>query len=98
MKWPALAGHFIFRKVHLCFEVCWLTKTIEVGRYHSWVVKNPVPENFTLLAEDLNGQIMAMKHNFYPIYGVQFHPESIASQEGKKIVNEFIRITEGQNI
>ena len=41
-------------------------KTIEVGRYHSWVVKNPVPENFTLLAEDFNGQIMAMKHNFYP--------------------------------
>ena len=67
-------------------------KTIEVGRYHSWVVKNPVPENFTLLAEVLNGQIMAMKHNFYPIYGVQFHPESVLTPFGKKILKNWIEI------
>ena len=67
-------------------------KTIEVGRYHSWVVKNPVPENFTLLSEDLNGQIMAMKHNFYPIYGVQFHPESVLTPFGKKILKNWIEI------
>ena len=67
-------------------------KTIEVGRYHSWVVKNPVPENFSLLAEDFNGQIMAMKHNFYPIYGVQFHPESVLTPFGKKILKNWIEI------
>ena len=63
-----------------------------MGRYHSWVVKNPVPENFTLLAEDFNGQIMAMKHNFYPIYGVQFHPESVLTPFGKKILKNWIEI------
>ena len=54
-----------------------LSQSFDVGRYHSWVVNKPLPMGFVLLAEEENGQVMAFKHDTYPIYGVQFHPESV---------------------
>ena len=69
-----------------------LGKNFEVGRYHSWVVEKPLPEELVLLAEEDNGQVMAMKHKKYDIYGVQFHPESILSPEGKQLLNNWLKM------
>ena len=64
----------------------------EVGRYHSWVVEKPLPDELVLLAEENHGQVMAMKHRVHDVYGVQFHPESILSPEGKQLLNNWIRM------
>ena len=72
------------------------SKSFKVTRYHSLVLEEySIPECLDVTATTENGVIMGIQHKIHRIYGVQFHPESIASQEGKKIVNEFIRITEG---
>ncbi len=68
-----------------------LPQTITVGRYHSWVIaKQELPDclEVTALSEDLN--IMAIKHKKYDIHGIQFHPESILTPEGKTIIKNFI--------
>ncbi len=64
-----------------------------VGRYHSWIVDNNnfSKELFVTATTDDN-IIMALKHCYLPIYGVQFHPESILTQEGLKIINNFYEI------
>ena len=69
-----------------------LGKQFEVGRYHSWVVEKPLPEDLLLLAEEDNGQVMAMKHKTYDIYGVQFHPESILSPAGKQLLDNWLKM------
>lgn len=69
-----------------------LGKSFDVGRYHSWVVSKPIPKEMVLLAEEENGQVMAMKHREYDIYGVQFHPESILSPEGKQLLNNWLKM------
>ena len=63
--------------------------------YHgvaTWVVEKPLPDELVLLAEEDNGQVMAMKHKVYDIYGVQFHPESILSPEGKQLLNNWLKM------
>jgi len=65
----------------------------EVGRYHSWAVrKDSLPEDLVILSQDEEGEIMAMKHHSFPVYGVQFHPESIMTPFGKKIIENFLRL------
>jgi len=62
------------------------------GRYHSWVVKPaelPAALEVTATAED--GSIMAIRHREYPIYGVQFHPESVMTPYGKKMLANFLK-------
>ena len=56
------------------------------------MVEKPLPEELVLLAEEDNGQVMAMKHKKYDIYGVQFHPESILSPEGKQLLNNWLKM------
>ena len=64
------------------------------GRYHSWVVdKNTLPENFKITAIDDDGEIMAMEHLSLPLYGVQFHPESIMTPDGKLMLRNWLEIT-----
>ncbi len=64
---------------------------ISVGRYHSWVVdKNTVPDCLEVIAEDENGQIMALQHNKFPVTGLQFHPESVLTPKGKELLKNFI--------
>ena len=61
------------------------------GRYHSWVVsKEDLPDCLQVTAVSEDGQIMAMHHKDYPVYGVQFHPESILTPEGDTIIQNFI--------
>lgn len=69
-----------------------LPQTIEVGRYHSWAV-NPedFPEALEITAVDEHRMIMALQHRDFPVYGVQFHPESILTPMGKKILENFIK-------
>lgn len=65
---------------------------IKAGRYHSWVV-DPVtlPRVLEITAEDGQGQIMAIRHKQYNVVGVQFHPESIMTEMGEKIIENFLK-------
>jgi len=68
-----------------------LGETIEVGRYHSWVVSEEnFPESLEITAVDKSGQIMALRHREYDIRAVQFHPESVLTPQGKQIIKNWI--------
>lgn len=61
------------------------------GRYHSWVVsQHDFPTKLEITAVDDNGTIMALQHKEYDVQGVQFHPESIMTPVGKKIIENFL--------
>jgi len=62
----------------------------DVGRYHSWSILNTVPDTLTTTAITENEQVMAMDHIRLPISGVQFHPESILTPEGRKIIANWV--------
>lgn len=67
------------------------TDGFQVGHYHSWVV-DPAscPPELELLAEDERGNIMAIRHRSYDVYGLQFHPESILTDYGHQIIQNWI--------
>ena len=69
-----------------------LPNTLKVGRYHSWVVKEPVPSDLEVIAIDENGQVMALKHKKYSVWGVQFHPESILTEHGKSLLKNWVKL------
>lgn len=68
-----------------------LEKNIEVGRYHSWVVDNNLPESLEATSFDENGQIMSLRHKIYDVKGVQYHPESVLTPYGKKILENWFK-------
>lgn len=66
-------------------------KEFQVGRYHSWVVsKDGFPSELEITSIDENGQIMSLRHRAYDVRGVQFHPESVLTPEGKKIIKNWV--------
>ncbi|MBV1925066.1 MAG: anthranilate synthase component 2 [Flavobacteriales bacterium] len=68
-----------------------LAPKIAVGRYHSWVVDTQnFPPMLEVTAMDENGQVMALRHREYDVRGVQFHPESVLTPEGKKMIENWI--------
>jgi len=68
-----------------------LEKEIEVGRYHSWVVSSEgFPDALEITSVDENGQIMSLRHREFDLRGVQFHPESVLTPSGKKIIQNWI--------
>jgi len=68
-----------------------LPENIEVGRYHSWIVSDKdLPEDLEITARDENGYIMALRHKKYDVQGVQFHPESVLTPEGEKIMRNWL--------
>ncbi len=70
-----------------------LPTTFKTARYHSWIVdKTNFPKELLITSEDENGKIMSFKHKVYNIYGVQFHPESILTEYGKELINNFLLI------
>ncbi len=70
-----------------------LPNPFEATRYHSLIVnKNSLPSDLKIIAETEDKIIMALKHKKYPLYGVQFHPESILTIEGIKILNNFLNL------
>ena len=67
---------------------------LRVTRYHSLIVdKENFPDSLEIISETEDNIIMGIKHKEYPIYGVQFHPEAEMTEEGHKILNNFIKIT-----
>ena len=67
-----------------------LPKNIEVGRYHSWVVKTPLPASLEATSFDDQGQLMSLRHKTYDVRAVQFHPESVLTPHGKKMLENWI--------
>ena len=68
-----------------------LPKQLEVGRYHSWAVeKNTLPACLTVTAVDEEGMIMALAHKTYDVRGVQFHPESVLTPDGEKMLRNWL--------
>lgn len=69
-----------------------LPTEIPVGRYHSWVVDTEgFPEELVITAISSEGQIMALKHREYDVHGIQFHPESALTPDGKQIVGNWLK-------
>lgn len=70
-----------------------LEKSQEVMRYHSLIVeKDTLPKELIVTAYTDDGIIMGLKHKDFPLYGVQFHPESIKTKCGKKIIKNFLEV------
>ncbi|MDZ7316335.1 MAG: aminodeoxychorismate/anthranilate synthase component II [candidate division KSB1 bacterium] len=64
------------------------------GRYHSLIVaREGLPDCLTISAETADGLIMGLRHKDYPIEGVQFHPESVLTEQGKRLIENFLRRT-----
>ena len=69
-----------------------LERELPVGRYHSWVVSQEgFPNSLEVTAVSAEGQVMALRHREYDIHGIQFHPESVLTPSGKKIIDNFLR-------
>lgn len=70
-----------------------LSETTEVGRYHSLVIDNDsLPECLEVTAKSDDGCIMGVKHKERPVYGIQFHPESVLTPNGMKMIDNFLNI------
>lgn len=74
-------GEYIFKNI---------PGKIKVGRYHSWIVNNTLPDCIAVTARDEEGMIMALKHKKYDLRGLQFHPESILTAYGKMIMKNWV--------
>lgn len=74
----------LFQKMHLPFEA---------GRYHSLIVdRETLPEDLEIQAETTEGTIMALRHKKYPLFGTQFHPESILTPQGSVFLKNFLDV------
>lgn len=62
----------------------------EAGRYHSLIVQEPLPSELQVTAFTETGEVMGLQHKHYPLFGVQFHPESILTPHGKLLLRNFL--------
>jgi anthranilate synthase/aminodeoxychorismate synthase-like glutamine amidotransferase len=62
------------------------------GRYHSLLVAEPLPEPLMVTARTPEGEIMALRHRHHPTFGIQFHPESVLTPEGVRLLRNFLQI------
>lgn len=70
-----------------------LPEHFPVGRYHSWVVaKTSFSDCLEIIAESNEGMIMALRHRTHNVYGIQFHPESVLTPDGKRIMENWLHI------
>lgn len=70
-----------------------LETNIEAARYHSLIAKDDtIPSFLKVIATDLIGEVMAVQHTNYPTYGLQFHPESILTPQGRVIMENFLNL------
>ena len=68
-----------------------LEKPVQVARYHSLAAEeDTLPKELKVTARSKDGEVMAMEHEKYPIYGVQFHPESVMTPKGFTMIKNFI--------
>jgi anthranilate synthase/aminodeoxychorismate synthase-like glutamine amidotransferase len=76
-------GQGVFRSVSQAFAA---------GRYHSLVIADPVPADLEACARTDDGTIMGVRHRSFPIHGVQFHPESVLTNEGRRLLRNFLEL------
>lgn len=70
-----------------------MEQEIDAARYHSLVAeREKIPEALEVTAVSPDGEVMAVQHKMYPVYGLQFHPESILTPDGRKILENFLKI------
>ncbi|MFP3041505.1 aminodeoxychorismate/anthranilate synthase component II [Treponema primitia] len=70
-----------------------MNETIQGARYHSLAARdNTIPADLKIIAAADDGEVMAVQHREYPVYGVQFHPESILTPDGKRILINFLGV------
>jgi len=63
------------------------------GRYHSWVIgENGFPKELLVTSRDSDGRIMSIRHRDFPVFGLQFHPESILTPQGKQMIFNFLKM------
>ncbi len=83
----------ILHKRASCLLLDGLPDDFEAGRYHSWVIKKEtLPECFLITSVDDHDEIMSFRHKSLPLYGVQFHPESVLTPSGKLVIHNFLNI------
>lgn len=86
--------HGVATKIKLCVPDEGLFQDLndefEVGRYHSWVVDKALPDCLEATSFDANGQVMSLRHREYDVRGVQFHPESVLTPDGKKMIRNWV--------
>ena len=71
-----------------------LPDELEVGRYHSWIVANEnFPTDLEITAKDESGLIMGLRHKTFDVQGVQFHPESILTPDGEKMMRNWLGVS-----
>jgi anthranilate synthase/aminodeoxychorismate synthase-like glutamine amidotransferase len=71
-----------------------LPNPFSAGRYHSLIVKkDTLPDCLGISAQTAEGEIMGLRHKLYPVEGIQFHPESVLTPQGKRIIRNFLRYT-----
>ena len=69
-----------------------MPQQIPVARYHSLAArKETLPEELLVTAQTEDGEVMAVEHKSYPVYGLQFHPESILTPDGKQMIHNFLK-------
>lgn len=73
-----------------------IDKEFNVGRYHSWSIDQEVNDDIKITASTFDGEVMAIQHRALPLYGVQFHPESILTPQGRAIINNYVSIVQKQ--
>ncbi|MCX2485079.1 anthranilate synthase component II [Pedobacter sp. MR2016-24] len=79
----------VLDKEELLFRNC--PESINVGRYHSWVVnQQDLPSCLKITATDVKSEIMALRHETYDVRGVQFHPESVLTEFGKQMMQNWL--------
>ena len=74
-----------------------LPNPFTAGRYHSLIVRRDnLPSCLEISAETEEGEIMGLRHREFPVEGIQFHPESILTPQGKRIIRNFLNLAEGR--
>jgi anthranilate synthase/aminodeoxychorismate synthase-like glutamine amidotransferase len=69
-----------------------LQQPFVAGRYHSLVVAEPLPESLEMTAKTDDGTVMGVRHRSFPVHGVQFHPESVLTGEGRQLLRNFLEL------
>jgi len=69
-----------------------VSQPFTAGRYHSLVVADPVPDVLEIAARTDDGTVMGLRHRQFPVHGVQFHPESVLTGEGRQILRNFLEL------
>jgi anthranilate synthase component 2 len=90
--------HGVATKINILYEnapiLRGLGNEVEVGRYHSWIVDNErFPADLEITAIDDNGYVMGLQHKTFDVQGVQFHPESVLTPDGEKMLRNWLTLS-----